>query len=102
MQWHKVACVAFWLLVLLGPVAHSQVLCVDRAEMLDYLATGWGEELVEVEDFGLYGLLEVLRSPTEGTWTLLLTRPGKISCMLATGRGLGVDEDSLEKTEYML
>ncbi len=32
---------------------------------------------------------EVLRSPGKGTWTILLTKTSGISCMLASGEGLG-------------
>ncbi len=36
-----------------------------------------------------YGLVEVLRSPSKGTWTIILTKTSGISCMLAAGEGLG-------------
>ena len=104
MRWY-LATIA-WIIVIGGliwtSVVHGQVLCTYRAEILNRLASEWGEELVEVEYFEFYGLLEALVSPTEGTWTLLLTRPSGISCVLATGKGLGTDKDSLEPTEYVL
>ncbi len=81
--------------------AYGQMLCVDRVEMFDRLASEYGEELVEVKE-GDQGLLEVLRSYQSGTWTLLLTGPIGITCVVATGEGLSIDEDLLESMEYML
>ena len=78
-------------------IVAAQMLCVERVDMLDRLASEYGEELIEVKMMEEHGLLEVLKSRTKGTWTLLLTRPGGISCVLATGRGLGTDEESPEK-----
>lgn len=66
----------------------AQMLCVDRVDMLDRLASDYGEQLIEVKMMEGRGLLEVLASPRKGTWTLLLTKPDGISCVLATGRGL--------------
>ena len=72
------------------------------ADMLDRLASEYGEELIEVKMIEEHGLLEVLTSPTKGTWTLLLTTPGGISCVLAAGNGLDTDEEDPEKAEYEL
>ncbi len=72
------------------------------ADMLDRLASEYGEELIEVKMLEEHGLVEVLTSPTKGTWTLLLTRPGGISCVLAAGNGLDTDEEDPEKAEYEL
>lgn len=82
--------------------AFGQTFCAYREDILNRLATEWDEELVEVEDFGLYGLMEVLRSPANGTWTVIITKPNGTSCVLATGRGLSTDKDFLAPTEYML
>jgi hypothetical protein len=78
-------------------IVAAQMLCVERVDMLDRLASEYGEELIEVKMMEEYGLLEVLKSPTRGTWTLLLTKPGGISCVLATGKGLDTDEEDPEK-----
>ena len=83
-------------------IVAAQMLCVERVDMLDRLASEYGEELIEVKMMEEYGLLEVLKSPTKGTWTLLLTKPGGISCVLATGNGLDTDEEDPEKAEYQL
>ncbi|MCZ6481810.1 MAG: hypothetical protein O6757_00975 [Alphaproteobacteria bacterium] len=83
-------------------IVAAQMFCVERGDMLDRLASEYGEELIAVKMMEEYGLLEVLKSPTKGTWTLLLTRPGGISCVLATGRGLGTDEENPDIVDYEL
>ncbi len=70
-------------------IAAAQTVCVDRSAMLDVLATEYGEQLTEVKMVENYGLVEVLRSPSKGTWTIILSKPSGISCMLAAGEGLG-------------
>ncbi len=82
-------------------IVAAQMLCVERVDMLNRLASEYGEELIEVKMMEEHGLLEVLKSP-KGTWTLLLTRPGGISCVLATGNGLGTDEENPDTVEYEL
>ncbi len=83
-------------------IVAAQILCVERVDLLNRLASEYGEELIEVKMMEEHGLLEVLKSPTKGTWTLLLTRPGGISCVLAMGRGLGTDEEDSDNAEYEL
>ncbi len=83
-------------------IVAAQMLCVERVDMLNRLASEYGEELIEVKMIEEHGLLEVLKSRTRGTWTLLLTKPGGISCVLATGRGLGTDEANPNTVEYEL
>ncbi len=83
-------------------IVAAQMLCVERVDLLNRLASEYGEELIQVKMMEEHGLLEVLKSRTKGTWTLLLTKPGGISCVLATGRGLGTDEQSPDTLEYEL
>ena len=80
------ACALLFLAATATPAA--AMLCVDRVDMLDRLASEYEEELIEVRVMEEQGLLEILASPSQGTWTLLLTKPGGISCVLATGKGL--------------
>ncbi len=70
-------------------IAAAQTVCVDRAAMLDGLAAEYGEQLTEVKMIENFGLVEVLKSPSKGSWTIILTKPSGISCMLAAGEGLG-------------
>ena len=81
--------------------SHGQLFCADRTTIVNHLAVEYGEELIKVKKVEI-GLLEVLGSPTTGSWTLLLTHSDKTSCILATGRGLDTTEDLLEPMEYLL
>lgn len=62
-------------------------LCLDRSRMVDALVDQYGEQLAEVHQVKGRGLLEFHVSPSDGTWTALLTEEG-VSCVLATGEGL--------------
>lgn len=77
-------------------LAHIQILCDMRLTILNTLTSEYGEEVIETERIKGHGLLEVLKSQTTGTWTLLftLTKPGNISCVLAMGRDPVIDERS--------
>ena len=50
-------------------IVAAQTFCVERADMLDRLASEYGEELIEVKMMEEHGLLEVLKSPTRPTCT---------------------------------
>ncbi|HEX9809354.1 MAG TPA: hypothetical protein VGC25_07085 [Alphaproteobacteria bacterium] len=77
-------------LVAVGFSAHGaeQRTCIDRSRLVDALVEDYGEQLAEVREVKGQGLLEFHVSPTEGTWTALLTDDDGISCVLATGEGL--------------
>lgn len=81
--------IAIFLLLVLVPIAvMSQTICIDRTDMLDRLAAEFEEHLAEVKMIEDQGLLEFLKSPTKGTWTMILTKPSGTSCVIATGEGL--------------
>ena len=84
------------LIVCLSSVATGTSLCNDRTSTLNYLAAEYGEQLIEAKKIEGYGLLEILKSPTKGTWTLLVTDPNGNSCILATGKGLSVNKKTLQ------
>lgn len=79
------------ILLFAGPpsIAAAQTVCVDRAAMLDGMAAEYGEQLTEVKLIENFGPVEVLRSPSNATWTIILNRPGGVSCVRATGEGPG-------------
>jgi hypothetical protein len=66
----------------------QQRLCIDRSHMIDTLIDEYGEQLAEVHEIKGTGLLEFHVSPTDGTWTALVTDEENVSCVLATGEGL--------------
>lgn len=75
------------LLVLMAGQAGAQPApCFDRAMVAERLSDGYGETqffVGELQD----GLLEVWISERTGTWTLLLTTPNGLTCVLSSGTG---------------
>ena len=104
MRWYLVTLA--WVVVIGGliwaSVVHGQMLCDDREKIFNLLASEYGEELVGVEVIEGQGMLEMLASPTTGTWTIVLTKLNGISCVMGVGTGLDRSKYFLEKTEYML
>lgn len=80
--------IALSLLIGTPSLALAQIICIDRTDMLDRLAAEFEEHLAEVKMIKDQGLLEVLKSSTKGTWTVILTKPSGTSCVIATGEGL--------------
>ncbi len=63
-----------------------QTLCGDRADVLAGLKQSHSEEPVAIGLTSTGAVIEVLTSPS-GTWTFLVTYPGGMTCMVATGDG---------------
>ena len=60
--------------------------CAERAKVVERLAERFGETLRSV---GLHrddAVVEVYSSEATGTWTILMTRPDGITCLLAAGQ----------------
>lgn len=61
--------------------------CGDGAGLIAHLQKEWGEDIaaLALEDRG--GLVQILRNPDTGTWSLLITRPGGLACLVMSGQG---------------
>ncbi len=91
--------VAISLLMGMPSLAMAQTICIDRTDMLDRLAAEFEEHLAEVKMIKDQGLVEILKSSTKGTWTVILTKPSGTSCVIATGEGLpatGTDDQAAD------
>ena len=62
----------------------SQAVCGDRAEIVARLESAYQEKVVAVGMAGTGNVVELFLS-TRGSWTLLLTQPIGISCLIAAG-----------------
>ena len=61
--------------------------CAERARVVQKLQEKFGESL---RSLGLHrddGVVEVYSSEETGTWTILMTRPDGMSCLIAAGQG---------------
>ena len=74
-------------LILSLPVQAQQVqnLCTDRSEVLGHLATKYSEAPVAMGLANNGGVIEVLSSGKGTSWTIIITMPNGVSCMLAAG-----------------
>lgn len=88
-------------IVLLGAVAASiasapasaQSVCGDRKEIVSRLESGYQEKASAIGLSGNGGVVELYKSD-KGSWTLLLTRPGGVSCLMAAGENWEDTPDS--------
>jgi hypothetical protein len=71
-----------------GPAAAQQGpgrACAARALVVERLAERYGETLVSMGMHANAGLLEVYASEATGTWTILVTSPDGLACLIAAG-----------------
>lgn len=70
---------------LTGAPAFAQMVCGGHADLLKHLADRYGERPHSIAFTDQGNLVEVVVSP-KGTWTILVTAPGRPSCIVATGK----------------
>ncbi len=81
-----------WLAALLGaalvallPIPGSaQAVCGDHSKFVDLLGTAYAETAVAMGLTSAGAVIEVLTSAT-GNWSILLTYPNGVTCMVAAG-----------------
>lgn len=82
----RVAAVAGIALAPAGPgAAQSGRACAARALVVERLAERFGETLQSMGVRGRDGLVEIYASEATGTWTILVTDPEGVSCLMASG-----------------
>lgn len=84
--------VCLCLLTLSSPAEAEKTYCSDREDVVEELVADYGEQLAAVRDIKGEGLLEIHVSARTGTWTALLTRPGNLSCVVASGSDAPIPE----------
>lgn len=72
-------------LVLGATEANAQMLCGQRAQIIDSIDKKYQER---PNAFGISGdkLLVELFTSEAGSWTMIMTKPGGVSCILAVGQ----------------
>ncbi len=66
--------------------AAAQALCGERAHIVDRLDLEYSEAPMALGLSADGALVEVMVSPS-GSWTILVTYPKKLTCVVATGDG---------------
>jgi hypothetical protein len=77
--------------------AQGRQACADRAQVVQKLEERFGEALRSIVLHQSDGVVEVYSSEATGTWTILMTRPDGMSCLLAAGQRWEQDVKPLTK-----
>lgn len=65
--------------------AAAQMACGDRSDILTRLEGKYSEAPVAMGLSNTGGVIEVLSSPEGNTWTIIMTDPNGLSCLIAAG-----------------
>jgi hypothetical protein len=72
--------------IALPAVAQTQT-CAAREAVIAQLAQRWGEARVSAALAGQQALIETWANAETGNWTLTLTRPDGVTCLIMAGEG---------------
>lgn len=79
----SLACGAMLLTAKMAPAQTRN--CAPHDAIVARLAAGYSETRQMMAINGANGLLEVFASSETGTWTITLTKPGGMTCIVAAG-----------------
>lgn len=81
------------------PVAEAETrpACARRDQVIQKLEEKFGETLRSVGLHQTEGVVEVYSSEETGTWTILMTRPDGMSCLISSGQMWEQDATPLQK-----
>ncbi len=77
--------VSFLAAALFALPAQAQSLCGNRAGILGKLSNGYSENASAMGLSSNGGVVEVLTSPKGESWTIIITMPNGVSCLIAAG-----------------
>lgn len=77
--------------------AQRQPQCNDRDNVLELLAKKYKETTIAAGVTNTGGLIEVLSDQKSGTWTIIVTSPRGMSCLVAAGEGWRQIQTTIEK-----
>ena len=60
--------------------------CGPRADVVERLASGYGETRQSIGVAANNAVMEVYASARTGTWTITVTMPSGVTCLVASGR----------------
>ncbi len=66
------------------PTVQAQAMCGDRTEVVSKLKKGYSETPVSIGLASNGAVIEVFAS-TKGSFTIIMTRPNGLSCLMAAG-----------------
>ena len=72
---------------LVSSTAMAQPQCNERDNVIGLLGKKYQETVSALGVSNTGGLIEVLHDPKDGSWTIIITTPGGMSCLVAAGEG---------------
>jgi len=86
-MWKRLAPGVGFALVASTAMAQAQPQCNNRDNVLELLAKKYQETPIAAGVTNTGGLVEVLTDHKSGTWTIIVTTPQGMSCLVAAGEG---------------
>jgi len=80
------AAAAVYLATTTDVAAQSARNCGPRAVVVERLATGYGESRQSIGVAANNTVVEVFASSEAGSWTITMTMPGGLTCLVASGQ----------------
>ena len=80
-----ISAAAVYLLNACAPALAQQPLCIDRSEFVNELSRLYSEAPVAMGIANNGGVVEILSSRTGTSWSIILTMPDGVTCMIAAG-----------------
>lgn len=74
-------------IALVSSTAMAQTQCKERDDIIGLLGKKYQETVSALGVSNTGGLVEVLHDPKDGSWTIIITTPRGMSCLVAAGRG---------------
>lgn len=71
---------------LLAPPVQAQANCAPHEIVVERLADGFGESRQSIGLAANNAVVEVFASLETGTWTITVTMPGGLTCLVASGQ----------------
>lgn len=87
---------AFAALAAAGAEAQTARNCAERASVVERLAEGYGETRQSIGLGANNSIVEVFASIETGTWTITVTTPAGMTCLVATGQAFEATDEVLE------
>lgn len=79
------AAIAIWLAVTSG-MASAATQCASRDSVVRTLADKYGETQIGIGMAANNSVAEIYTSPATGTWTMTITMPNGMTCLVASGQ----------------
>lgn len=93
------AAAGFALLAASGADAQSARNCGDREKVVKRLAEGYGETRQSMGLGANNSVMEVFASQETGTWTITVTNPAGLMCLVASGQSFEALKEELTPTK---